>query len=184
MISVVVYAQKPERPAALVADVLSRFGKTQLHASSSVVSSGKGELLYLVEAANRLERLKLSRGVLLFADRTAPHRLEISEGIIVLAGADNRRAARLMCGRSNPLVTCGTGLRDTVTLSSSSEGRAVLCAQRRLPTVFGSWLEPQEFAVRMNGCGVSSALLAGGTAAVCGCDLTSGELTADGAEPW
>lgn len=184
MISVVVYAQKPEGPAQLVANVLSRYGRTELHQPASLAARGSGERCYVVEAVSRIDRLMLPQAVLLFADRTAPRQLALCEKVIVVAGADNRRVSRLLCGRPNPVVTCGTGLRDTLTLSSSAGDRAVLCAQRRIPTLTGELLEPFEFAVELKGKGINTALLAAGTAAVCGCDLSGKELSLDSTEPW
>jgi len=177
LISVVVYAQRPDRPAQIVADILAQFGRTELHLSSSITAEGKGETLYIVNAVNRLENLKLPQTVILFADRSAPRQLKLCDNAIVVAGADNRRVSNLLCGRPNPLITCGTGLRDTLTLSSSVEDRVVLCAQREIPTAAGKWIEPFELAVQLGGASVRTTLFAAGTAAACGCDLSGREFT-------
>lgn len=184
MVSVVVYAQKPDNPAQLIADALSRFGRTELHLSSALVTMGSGEPRCIVTAVNRLDRMMIPRAVLVFADRSAPRQLTLSDDAIAIVGTDNRRAGRLLCGKPNRVVTCGTGLRDTLTLSSSAGDRAVLCAQRRIPTVSGEWLEPCEFAVGLNGRGVNAALIAAGAAAVCGFDLSAQELSLCAKEPW
>jgi len=180
LICVVVYAQKPDYPAQLLAGALSRYGRVELHLSSSLTASGDGEAEYRVEAVSRLEKLMLPGSVLMAADRTAPHRLELDDGVIVVTGAENRRIHRLLRGRANPLITCGTGLRDTLTLSSTDGQRALLCAQRQLPTVTGEWLEPFEFSVQLYRCSMRWALLAAGAAAVCGCDLSRGDMMLGG----
>lgn len=179
MITVVVYGQKPESMAGLVAGVLRQCSAVRLRLYDSIAIIGEGEAEYAVETACRLERLALSRSVLLLADQSVPRRLEMSEDTIVVTGADNRRMARLLSGRANPVVTCGTGVRDTLTLSSSSGERTILCAQRKIPTASGTWLEPLEFAVTIKGCDMRSALLAAGAAAVCGCELSAGCLSID-----
>ena len=176
MISVVVYAQKPERPARLLAELLRGFGTVGVHLPDVILQAGEGEAVFSVEAVNRLERLSLPGAVLLFADQSVPRRLELDKDVIVVTGTDNRRVQRLLGSCTNPVVTCGTGIRDTVTISSLTKDHALLCAQRELPTVTGKWLEPFEFGVDMQGCGIRSALLAAGTAAVCGCDLSGGSI--------
>ena len=175
MTTVVVYGQKPEKTARLAAAVLCQYGTVRLFMQNSLVTAGVPAGMstdgFSVVATDRLERLMLPRTVLLLADQSAPRRLEMSDDVIVAACADNRRMTRLMNGRANPVVTCGTGVRDTLTLSSATGERAILCIQRSLPTVGGEWLEPFEFSVRINGCDMRSALLAAGAAAVCGCRL-------------
>lgn len=177
MISVVVYAQKPERPARLLAELLRGYGTVGLHLPDAILRAGDGEAVFSIEAVDRLERLKLPGSVLLFADQSVPRRLELDKDVIVVTGTDNRRMQRLLRGCTNPVVTCGTGIRDTVTISSLTKDHALVCAQRELPTVTGEWLEPFEFGVDMQGCGIRAALLAAGTAAVCGCDLTRGSIS-------
>ncbi len=183
MVSVVVYAQRPDRPAQIAASILAQFGRTELHLSSRITAEGKGKVQFVVNAVNRLERLVLPQTVILFADRSAPRQLLLCDNAIVVAGAENRRISNLLRGRPNPLVVCGTGLRDTLTLSSSVGDRAVLCAQRQIPTVAGKWAEPFEVAVRLEGAGVNATLLAVGTAAACGCELSGGEFTVGITEP-
>lgn len=172
MTSVVVYGQKPDYPARLLAELLSVYGGVGLHTSDSLQAVGEGTLRFSVRATSRLERLMLPGSVLLLADQSAPRRLEMLTDTVVVAGADNRRLRKLLKGRSNPLVTCGMGLRDTVTLSSTAEERVLICVQRELPTADGRWIDPFECILSTNGCGIRSALLIAGAAAVCGCDLS------------
>jgi len=176
LISVVIYGQRPESIARLTAETICRFGAVQLHLPGEAFSVGDGATRYLIEAVRRIEHMELSRSVLLLADQSAPRCIRMREDTVVVAAADNRRMSRALKGCANPVVTCGTGVRDTVTLSSSAGERTILCVQRRLPTVGGEWLEPFEFAVTTNGCGIRGALLAAATAAVCGCDLTAGDI--------
>lgn len=171
-----VCGQKPEYLARLVAGTLCRFGAVRLRVNDSLLTVGDGLIRYAIDAVSRPERLDITRSVLLLADQSAPRRLELSEAAVVISGSDNRRMLRLMNGRSNPVVTCGTGVRDTVTLSSAAGEKAILCAQRQLPSVCGGWIEPLEFAAVLNGCTIRSALLAAAAAAVCGCDLSSGDV--------
>lgn len=177
VISVVVYGQKPDKPAEVLAAMLSASGGVRLHLSDGLQSVGHGECLFSVDAVSRLERLLTTDTVLVLADQTAPRRLELSPDTIVIAGADNRRARKLLQGRENRVVTCGTGLRDTITMSSAERGRLLVCVQRELPTVKGEWIEPFEFVVNIRDCGIGTALLAAGAVAVCGCDLS--DRTAD-----
>lgn len=174
MITVVVFGQKPERMARLTAAVLCRYGAVRLSLQGSLEAIGIGSVKYSIEATSRLERLTVPQSVLVLSDQSAPRRLEMGRNTIVVTGSDNRRMSRLMKGKTNPVVTCGTGVRDTVTLSSSAGERVLLCAQRRLPLVTGKWLEPLEFTAEIKGCSMRGALLTAATAAVCGCGISEG----------
>lgn len=176
MITVVVFAQKPNPAAQLIARTLSRYGTVHVHFGSSFEALGDGQPVCSVHAVSRLERLHTPEAVLVLADQSAPRRPLLREDAIVVAGADNRRMRRQLGDCLNPVVTCGTGVRDTLTVSSISPDSAILCAQRELPTAAGIWLEPAEFRVELCGCDLRSALLAAGTAAVCGCDLSAGTV--------
>lgn len=168
MVTVVVFGQNPEPVARLTAAALSARGAVALRTFRGIESTGSGSPEFLVDAARRLDRLLISRSVLVLADQTAPRRPRLSEDTIVVACSDNRRMRRALSGYLNPVVTCGTGVRDTLTLSSLSPHRAVLCLQRELPTVSGLWLEPAEFAVTHSQSDLPSLMLAAGAAAVCG----------------
>ena len=180
MITVIVCGQKPEQIARLTSAVLVQYGPVRLRLPDVIADAGEGEPLYSVETACRLERLSVPHSVLLLADQGVPRRLEMGGNTIVVTGSDNRRMTRLLKGKANPVITCGTGVRDTVTLSSSSGERAILCVQRRVPAVAGSWLEPFEFAVTIKDCDMRSALLTAAAAAACGCDLSGTPIVIDG----
>lgn len=169
MISVVVFAQRADRTARLAAGALSEHYRVHLHTSQGLEVMGEGPSLCAVEAVSRMERLLAPRSVLVLADQSVPRYLELSADTIIITGTDNRRIRRLLSGRPNPVITCGTGRRDTLTLSSISPERAVLCAQRELPTVDGEWLEATELAVELCGWELHPAILTAGIAAVCGC---------------
>ena len=175
MVTVVVFGQKPWNHARLLGSLLTGYGGVILHLPDSLGTAGEGSPRFLVTAVSRMEQFTLPRSVLLLADQTSPRRLELSEDTVVVASADNRRLRRLLGGRPNPVVTCGTGAQDSVTLSSAAGNRLLMCAQRKLPTAHGKWMEPAEFVINTDGCGIREALLTAGAAAVCGCDLTSGE---------
>ena len=128
MIPVVVFAQKPDHTARIIAGSLSLFCRVMLHTSCGLEVFGSGEETCMVEAVSRMEKLLYPQAVLVLADQSVPRHLELSADTIIIAGSDNRRMRRLLSGRPNPVVTCGTGTRDTLTVSSLSQGRAILCA--------------------------------------------------------
>ena len=47
-----------------------------------------------------------------------------------------------------PLISCGMGLKNTVTFSSIRSDGGIICLQRRLNTFSGRVAEPQEYRVR------------------------------------
>ena len=75
MKTVVVYGQRPEKAARLVAATLCQYGAVNVFLRESKVMAGNGVAEFSVVAADRLERLMVPRSVLLLADQSAPRRL-------------------------------------------------------------------------------------------------------------
>lgn len=155
----------------MIAAALSQFGAVLLHTPPSLVLLGEGEVKFLVEWMTRPERLEVPGAVLVLCDQGAPRRLVLRNDTIVVAGANDRWARRLMQGRENAVITCGTGMRDTLTVSSIEPERLMLCLQRTVPTAQGGELEPCEAQVQVSGINTRTALLCAGTLAACGCEL-------------
>lgn len=107
-----------------------------------------------------------SAEVLLTSADRIPFFRGFSEGIIILspdsfgAGCEFKRKGFVITSqdvnvpqklRKYPLISCGMSSKNTVTFSSLRQDGGMICLQRRLCTLGGKIVEPQEFPVKRGG---------------------------------
>ena len=63
----------------------------------------------------------------------------------------DKRALLYFQNKKLPVVTCGMGLTDTLTLSSFNDGTALITVQRELPFEYEESEKPEEFTLRFTG---------------------------------
>ena len=89
------------------------------------------------------------------------------DGCVPIVYSGSGRVRRALGGCPLPCVTCGTAAYDTVTVSSLSEGSAMLTVQRELRPLRGGIIEPCELPLRYRGCDIYKALLCASVVLVC-----------------
>lgn len=72
-------------------------------------------------------------------------------GCIIIANADDFSVLRTLEGMGNTIITCGLSGTATITVSSISDNRFVLCLQRKIKTWDGKVVQPQEIPVSVSG---------------------------------
>ena len=73
--------------------------------------------------------------------------LSLPDGFCCVLESDNHRAAALLQNSHFPVVTCGMGAKDTLSVASLDDGNAVLSLQRSVAALDGRILEPHDFRV-------------------------------------
>ena len=92
--------------------------------------------------------LYLDKGILLFKGScTGNSPLSLPDGFCCVLESDNHRAAALLQNSHFPVVTCGMGAKDTLSVASLDDGNAVLSLQRSVAALDGRILEPHDFRV-------------------------------------
>ena len=100
---------------------------------------------------------------------------------VIIVNSDDKRIFPLMLTSGSMLITCGMNSKASVTISSVTQNmgasRVVCCLQRGIRSLSGNTLEPQEFAVEVDGEEASvSGVLAALTTLMAG-DVEIGEIT-------
>ena len=103
---------------------------------------------FFVYDCERLPELYLDKGILLFKGScTGNSPLSLPDGFCCVLESDNHRAAALLQNSHFPVVTCGMGAKDTLSVASLDDGNAVLSLQRSVAALDGRILEPHDFRV-------------------------------------
>ncbi len=63
----------------------------------------------------------------------------------------DKQALRYFKNKKVPVVTCGMGTKDTLTLSSFNQGTAMITVQRELPFEYEKSEKPEEFTLHFKG---------------------------------
>lgn len=96
--------------------------------------------------------LRVKDGILLIrTGAKLKHGQKIPDGFHCILNSRSRRDAELLSGMGIPVVACGMGSRDTLSIASLDYGSAVLSLQRSLYTLQGTLLEPHDFQVHVEG---------------------------------
>lgn len=121
----------------------------------------------------------LERGVLVMRDVRKARRLALGEGVVAVLEPNCHAALKMAAERSMRPVCCGMSARDTLTAESISDGRALVCLQRAIPTVSGTDREPcQLVAITDGDCSASALLLTVGVLLAAGDERS--EIKMDG----
>lgn len=113
--------------------------------------------------------LTMERGVLIIRDIRAFSRVSVSDAVVPVIESGCTAAVRLAAAHSLRPVCCGMSARDTLTAESISDGRALVCLQRAIPTVSGTDRQPCQLVALTGGeCTASELLLTVGTLLACG----------------
>ena len=132
MVPVVLLSQNPDRLAKRFYETLSRYEKTTVF-SPGYVALPDDSAKFAIIGTGQLESYNAPFGVLVIHDPPpTAKRLKLSSGIVPLIVSDSRRSRRLLRDCENPTVCCGMSQRDTLTLSSITGDRALVCVRRSI----------------------------------------------------
>ncbi len=160
-----------------LARVLSGFGGVQYYNGSQLIvpEKGKQARFYLYET-DVIPRESNAEGIFILKNNLPSGAGGVlPEGFIPVLDAQNLRAAALLKGTKNIALTCGTSVKDTLSVASLDYTNAVISLQRGLVTLSGELLEPHDIKVLLQSpIGVFPLL------ACCAVLLLAGEPSADG----
>lgn len=106
---------------------------------------------YFVYENEKIPKIGVPAGILLLKNRISPlQTAEVPAGFLCVMNSGNANAETILRGSGAAAVTCGTGPRDTLSLSALEPECACVSLQRSLRTLSGALLEPRDFAVRFS----------------------------------
>lgn len=146
MVMVVLYGITGGFVADEIKEVLSKYGVLSL-CGQRVQSFGKGNKFLVLEFATRAD-IRTDCGIIVTVGEIAESCfLKLPESFFGVVYSADKNALKLLKARKIKTVTCGMSTSDTVMLSSITKSTASVCLQRKITTVFGQTVDPQEFKV-------------------------------------
>ncbi len=106
-------------------------------------------LLYKTENLPKFENIN---GVLIFDNNFKCDNKSCNlNSITPIFQTSNKKAIKILEGLNKPVISCGTSLKDTFSLSSISMECATVSLQRDIVDLSGKIYEPHEFKVKFKG---------------------------------
>ena len=127
---------------------LARYGGVRFFSSEQVSESGASAEFLLCEFPS-VPKIGLSRGILLLKNGLRPQKEPVSlpNGLFCVLESQNRQAAEQLQGSGAVVVSCGTGVKETLSVAGLESTGATISLQRNLVTLGGNVLEPHDFNV-------------------------------------
>ncbi len=129
-----------------ITEILSRYGADYI--SDKTVSSGKGKFTIISEY--RPTEINIKNGIAVIIDDTDRFKNQsFKDGLIGICEDKNRKALQIFKNSHIPVISCGMGAKNTVTLSSLEDSSVLLAIQRSLTDFFGNIIDPAEFKIKL-----------------------------------
>lgn len=154
---VILFADRKSRTEKDIIEILTFAGAGYI--SDKTVCSGEGVFTVVSEYKNI--DLKLNKGIAVICDRTDRFdRQALPSGIIGICEDTNQSALSLFFKNKIPVISCGMGGKNTITISSLEENTLFATLQRSITDMHGSIIEPAEFKIKLNKCYSPFAVMA------------------------
>lgn len=110
---------------------------------------GEAGNFFLCESVE-VPKISMPRGILVLKDKlSTSSSAEVPDNFVCVIGSGNQQAAQILCRSRAAVVTCGTGMTDTLSLAGIDSSCACVSLQRNLITLQGNVLEPLDFSVNL-----------------------------------
>lgn len=160
-----------------MARVLSAFGGAVYYSGSRLfLPEGEKKARFCIYETEEMLVESNAKGIFVFKN-SLPDGISgrLPKGFVPVLDAKNLRAAALLKGAENIALTCGSSVKNTLSIASLDYTRAVLSLQRGLTALAGEKLEPHDITVNLRSpLGVFPLLVC------CAVLLLAGEPSAEG----
>lgn len=154
---------------------LTFYGGVQLFSSDTILKTSKNPKFNLCSTLS-LPNVSNLKGVVIFDDRfKATSKKDNCNCLIPVLHSQNKKAISQLKGSNTAVITCGTSSRDTLSLASIEENRAIISLQRDITDIYGNIFEPMDITVNLKKeRGVYPTLAACAALLLCGIDPSGG----------
>lgn len=116
--------------------------------SDKAVSSVGGQFTVISEY--KKTEIKIKSGIAVFIDDTDRFKNQFfPKGIIGICEDTNTAALKAFKNSGTPVISCGMGAKNTVTLSSFGDASLLASLQRTVTDFTGKDIEPSEFKIKL-----------------------------------
>lgn len=158
-----------------IISALTLYGGLQCNTEERIFTTSENPTFSFSSYASMPNTEKL-KGVLIFDDNFHVFKQkQIVNCLTPIFHAQNSKAVTQLKQYTKPVITCGTGTKDTFSLASLKNGHATVSLQRDVQDIFGTTIEPMDITVRLQKeHGVYPTLAACATLLLCGISPNNG----------
>lgn len=144
---VIILSDKENQVDRQIADILSQKGANVI--MDNKISDQSGSVM--VVNHHRKFDITAQKGVVIATDGINNFNNQyFPKGIIGICNEDNINALKLFKDNNIPVITCGRGNKNTITVSSVAEDSVLLSLQRGISDINGRYIEPCEIKVQLS----------------------------------
>lgn len=163
MTTIVLFGKGNKKITQEIYRMLSIYGVTMI-GKSDVIANSKNPRFQLIEYDSKA-KVKLEDGIVVFIGNILKNsKLQIEGNFKGIVFSSDKSALQLMKKANITAITCGMAEEDTLILSSIKEDSVFVCLNRKITTLNGNIIEPQEHKINIHSPVTDYALLA--TAAI------------------
>lgn len=143
---VIIFSERKSNVADEITEILTLAGADFI--SDNTVCASKG--LFTVVREYKKTEITINKGVAVFCDDTERFKEQVlPSGIIGICEDTNKNALKLFFKNRTPVISCGLGNKNTVTLSSLTDNSLLVTLQRNIKSMYGLSIEPADFKITL-----------------------------------
>ena len=143
---VIMLSDKENNLDRQIAEILSRKGADVV--LDNIISDKQGA--FTVVNHHKLSDIATKKGIIIVTDSIDNLKSQhLPEGVVGICSEDNLNARKFFKANNTPVITCGRGSKNTLTVSSISEESMLLSLQRNIEDIKGRQIEPCEIKVNI-----------------------------------
>lgn len=148
MIPVFLCGNEYEEPSTdTFLNLLNRFGGIQYYGKKEFLQTNE-EPRFSVFSSFEVPKITANKGILILKNGAIPPvRQVLSNNWIAVIDSQNENVGKILKGTGVTAVSCGMSARDTLSISSISEGTAMISLQRTIKTLQNMIVEPRDIEV-------------------------------------
>lgn len=170
MTTVILYGKNGNKIADEICGMLKPYGIARATRNKLVFDSDSPS--FLLFECNDIEKINIPQGILVIVGNVAENsELKIKGNFRGVFFSSDKDALQLLKNTDVSVITCGMAEEDTLSLSSIKEDSVNICINRKIKTLNGNIIEPQEHKINLKSPITDYSLLAASAILLC-----SGEL--------
>lgn len=144
---VILFADRKSKTEKEIIKILKNFGADYISDKAIRKSGGKITLISQYKPID----IQSTKDIVIICDETRRfEKLKLPNKILGIFEDTNKIAAAIFKESKSTCITCGLGIKNTVTLSSIECKKVVVCLQRTVTDFFGNEIEPGDFAIKIS----------------------------------
>ncbi len=143
---VILFSGRQSKTEKEIIKILKSYGGTYI--SDKNIQKNQG--LFTIISTYKKTEIDLEKGIAVFIDNTDRFKNQVFPiGIIGICEDNNSKALEIFKKSGIAVISCGINLKNTITLSSITDGELLASLQRTVTDNLGNSIQPSEFKIKL-----------------------------------